>query len=265
MSIHRSYIDGPFGQLHIRRMGEGPPLLLLHQSPLSGAMFDAVLPLLAAQGYACVAADTPGFGQSDLPAEEVGIAGYAQAMAALISTLGWERAHVVGHHTGASIAAALAAQHPARIDRLILNGLALLNDDERSFFAQFRFDPLEFRADGGHLLAAWNQRLAASPGWTNIDAMHRYTVEMLANPVHYGRGFRAAFAHDLAADLMAIAAPAMILTNSGDDLYAASQRAAALRPDFAFACLDGGTHDIIDEQPAAWAAEVAAFLKGVGA
>jgi pimeloyl-ACP methyl ester carboxylesterase len=177
MGIHRRYIDGPFGQIHLRLAGAGAPLLLLHQSPLSGAMFDAVLPRLAAAGFACVAADTPGFGQSDVPAEEVGIAGYARAMVVVLDALGWPRAHVLGHHTGASIAAALAVAAPERIDRLVLNGLALLNDEERSFFAQFRFDPLVPQPDGSHLLAAWNQRLNASPGWTDIDAMHRYTVD----------------------------------------------------------------------------------------
>jgi pimeloyl-ACP methyl ester carboxylesterase len=262
MQTKRNYIDGPFGQIHVRECGpaDGAPLLLLHQSPLSGAMFGAVLPLLAQRGFRCVAADTPGFGQSDLPVEEVGIAGYARAMVAVLDGLGWDRAHVLGHHTGASIAAALAASEPARVDRLVLNGVALLNDEERAFFAQFRFDPLEPKADGSHLLAAWNQRLAASPGWSDIDAMHRYTTEMLANPVHYGRGFRAAFLHDLAADLRAIRAPTLILTNTGEDLYAASQRAHALRPDFSFAALDGGTHDIIDEQPEAWTELVAPFL-----
>ncbi len=265
MSIWRSYIDGPYGQIHVRQAGEGRPLLLLHQSPLSGAMFDAVLPLLAAQGFACAAVDTPGFGQSDVPEEEVGIAGYAHAMIAVLDALDWAQAHVLGHHTGASIAAGMAAHAPARIDRLVLNGVALINDEERAFFAQFRFDPLEICADGTHLLAAWNQRIAASPGWSNLAAMHRYTVEMLANPVHYGRGFRAAFAHDLAADLRAIAAPTLILTNSGDDLYAASQRAHAMRPDFSFAALDGGTHDIIDEQPTAWTQAVTAFLNATEA
>lgn len=262
MTSKRSYIDGPFGQIHLRRAGTGAPLLLLHQSPLSGGMFDAVLPLLADAGFAVVAADTPGFGQSDVPVDEVGIAGYAKAMVAVLDALGWARAHIVGHHTGASIAAALGAHHAARVDRLVLNGPALLSEAERAHFAQFRFDPLVLHADGSHLLAAWNQRLAATPGWSNLDAMHRYVTDMLSNPVHYGRGFSAAFAHDLAADISAIAARTLILTNSGDDLFAASQRAHALRPDFSFAVLDGGTHDIVDEQPVAWAAAVTAFLQG---
>lgn len=266
MSIHRNYVDGPFGQVHLRMAGAsagaGAGVLLLHQSPLSGAMFDAVLPMLARAGFAVVAADTPGFGQSDLPATDAGIAGYARAMVAVLDALGWERAHIVGHHTGASIAAALGAHHGARIDRLILNGPALISDEERAHFSAFRFDPLSIQPDGSHLLAAWNQRIAATPGWTDLGAMHRYVTEMLANPVHYGRGFSAAFAHDLAADLAAITAPTLILTNSGDDLFAASQRAAALRPDFSFLALQGGTHDIVDEQPAKWTAAVVDFLTG---
>lgn len=262
MSVRRAYIDGPHGQLHLRIAGSGAPLVLLHQSPLSGDQFRAALPLLAEAGFCAVAMDTPGFGQSDRPAAPVGIAGYADAVPAVIEAMGWQRAHIVGHHTGASIAASLAARRPELVDRLVLNGVALLSDEERTHFAQFRFAPLEPQADGSHLLAAWNQRLAASPGWSHIEAMHRYVTALLANPEHYHWGFTAAFAHDMAADLTAITAPTLILSNTGEDLYAASRRAHALRPDFAFAALEGGTHDIVDEQPEAWAEAIADFLLG---
>jgi pimeloyl-ACP methyl ester carboxylesterase len=262
VTIRRTYIDGPHGQIHLRLAGEGFPLLLLHQSPLSGGQFEAALPLLAESGFAVAAIDTPGFGQSDRPAAPVGIAGYADCIPAVLDALGWNKAHVLGHHTGASIAASLAARYPARVDKLVLNGLALLSPEERLHFAQFRFAPLEPNADGSHLLAAWNQRLAASPGWSQLPAMHRYVTEMLANPEFYFWGFEAAFAHDLGADLLAVKAPTLIFTNTGDDLYAASQRAHALCPHFGFAALDGGTHDIIDEQPQAWAVAVSAFLLG---
>ncbi len=55
--------------------------------------------------------------------------------------------------------------------------------------------------------------------------------------------------------------PCLILANTGDAIYAQSQRAKEMRPDFAYAELEGGTIDIIDEQPAAWAQIVAEFLK----
>jgi pimeloyl-ACP methyl ester carboxylesterase len=173
--------------------------------------------------------------------------------------------HILGHHTGASIAAAFAARHPDRVDRLILNGVALLNEEERAFFATFRFEPVVPRADGGHLVDAWNQRLQATPGWTNITAMHRHVTTMLANPDRYFWAFAAVFAHDLAFDLERITVPTMVLTNSGEDLYAASGRAAARRPDWRFVALAGGTHDIIDEQPDAWTAAVIDFLAGPAA
>jgi pimeloyl-ACP methyl ester carboxylesterase len=259
----RAYVDGPYGQLHLRRAGAGGvPLLLLHQSPLSGVQFNPALALLAEAGFDAVALDTPGYGQSDRPREPVGIAGYAAAIPPLLDALGWERAHILGHHTGASIAAAFAARYPKRAERAIFNGLALLSDEERAHFAQFRFAPLELQPDGSHLPAAWNQRLAASPGWSDLRAMHRHSVEMLSKPDDYFWGFEAAFAHDLAADLKAVAIPALILTNTGDDLYQASLRAHNLRPDFAFVALDGGTHDIVDEQPEAWTAAVAGWICG---
>jgi pimeloyl-ACP methyl ester carboxylesterase len=260
--IRRSYVDGPYGQIHLRFAGlGGEPLLLLHQSPLSGDMFRAVMPLLADAGFHAVAMDTPGFGLSDRPAKPVGIPGYAVAIPAVLDALGWSKAHILGHHTGASIAAAFGARHVDRINRLILNGVALLSDEERAYFSTFRFAPLEFQADGSHLNAAWDQRVKASHGWSNLRAMHRYVVEMLANPDDYHWGFTAAFAHEKATDLKAITSPTLIFTNTGDDLFEASKRAHALRPDFDFAALDGGTHDIIDEQPGAWVKLVSDWLR----
>ncbi len=227
-------------------------------------MFDAVLPLLGTAGFHAVAMDTPGFGRSDRPAAPVGIAGYAAAIPAVLDALGWDRTDILGHHTGASIAASFAASHASRIGKLILNGVALLSDEERAHFAQFRFAPLIPVEDGGHLTAAWHQRLAATPGWTDLPAMHRHVVELLANPTDYHWGFTAAFAHDLRADLLAITSPTLVLTNTGEDLYDASVRAVAMRPDFAFVALDGGTHDIVDEQPVAWTEVVGKWLRADG-
>lgn len=240
--------------------GSGPPLVLLHQSPLSGAMFLPALPHLAAAGFHVLALDTPGYGASDPPPAPPSVTDHADALCKILDSLGFDRIHLLGHHTGASIAAAFAARHGQRLNRLILNGVALLSPEERAFFATFRFAPLAPRADGGHLLEAWNQRLQATPGWTDLAAMHRHVATMLANPDRYYWAFDAVFAHDLVADLAMITTPTLVLTNSGEDLFDASRRAAQSRPDWHFAALDGGTHDIVDEQPQAWAAAVTNFL-----
>lgn len=260
--IRRAYVDGRWGQVHLARAGpaDGLPLLLLHQSPLSGRQFLPALPHLAAAGVQAIAIDTAGFGQSDPPPEPQPIAAHAEALLPVLDALGLDRPAILGHHTGAMIAAHVAARWPERVSRLVLNGVPLFSAEERAHFATFRFAPIRPRADGGHLVEAWNQRLKATPGWTNLAAMHDHVVAWLANPERSHWGFKAAFAHDLEADLKAIRAPTLILTNSGEDLFEASRRAHALRPDWAFAALPGGTHDIVDEAPAAWAAAVARFV-----
>jgi pimeloyl-ACP methyl ester carboxylesterase len=263
--IRRLYVDGLWGQVHVRRArGGDAPLILLHQSPLCGDQFEPAMALLAGTGFDVLALDMPGYGLSDPPPSPASIADHAEALAALLDELGHHCVNVLGHHTGALIAAAFAASHPKRVMRLILNGVPLLDEAERAHFANFRFDPLVPAVDGAHLLAAWNQRLTATPGWSDLGAMHRHVVTMLANPLRYGWGFEAAFAHDAAADLMTIICPTLILTNSGDDLYAASRRAHTLRPDLAYVELPDGTHDIVDEQPVAWAQTVVAFLTESG-
>jgi pimeloyl-ACP methyl ester carboxylesterase len=259
--IRRRYVDGRWGQVHLTEAGSGPTLVLLHQSPLSASQFLPAFPALAAAGVHVVAIDTAGFGASDPPPAPASIIDHAEALLPVLDALGPHPVHLLGHHTGAGIAAAFAARHGARLHSLILNGVPLFDAATRAHFATFRFAPLQPLADGSHLQAAWDQRLRASPGWRNLAAMHRHVTTMLANPDRYHWGFDAAFAYDIATDLPRITVPTLVFSNSGEDLYAASQQAAALRPDWRFAALDGGTHDIVDEQPEAWAAVVAGFVK----
>jgi pimeloyl-ACP methyl ester carboxylesterase len=259
--IRKDYVDGKWGQVHIRRAGAGEPLLLLHQSPLSGSMFEAAMPFLAEAGFDAVAADIAGYGASDAPPGPVSIADHGEAVSAVLDALGWQSAHLLGHHTGAAIAGAFAARQPDRTRKLILNGVPLFTPEQLEFFRGFDFKPLLPQPDGSHLLVAWEQRLAATPGWTDIRAMHRYVVEMLAVNETYHLGFQAALAHDVEPDLRALRVPTLIFTNSGEDLYDSSRRAAAMRDDFRFAELEGGTHDIVDEQPQAWAEAVIRFLR----
>ena len=75
----RAYIDLPSGQLHYREIGEGEPLLLLHQTPSSSLQWEAAYPLLAAAGMRVIAPDTPGYGMSDPPAGTPTAEGYAAA------------------------------------------------------------------------------------------------------------------------------------------------------------------------------------------
>ncbi|MCS7001783.1 MAG: alpha/beta hydrolase [Dehalococcoidia bacterium] len=260
--IRKGYVDAPTGQVHFRVMGEGLPLLLLHQSPNSSMMFEKAYPLLAAAGVRAIGMDTPGFGMSDVPDPRPSIDTYARVIPYLLDALGVARTAVLGHHTGSATAVAFALAHPDRVTKLILNGPPLYTEDERrARLERAHRGPIPLQPDGSHLIDRWNRRLRATPGWTDLRAMHRGVVQTLLAGDTEWYGHLAAFEYELLPRFLALAVPTMILTNTGDDLYAYAQRARDLRPDFRYVELVGGTHDIVDEQPEAWTQAVVAFVK----
>ena len=261
--IPRGYFPAPTGQVHYRRAAApgGVPLLLLHQSPLSSVQFEAVLPLLQSRGFDAVALDMPGFGLSDDAPDAATLDDYASILPAALQAFDWADAHVVGHHTGSVVGAVFAVASPRSVRRLVLNGFPLLTQAERDHFATFYFGPKDPLPDGSHLLVGWENRLRSTPGWTDLALMHRYTVEGLYRGDTNWRAFPLVIGADLGGLLQALTVPTLMLTNTGEDLYDATRRSRDLRPDFfAYAELQGGTHDIIDEQPGPWVDAVTAYL-----
>jgi pimeloyl-ACP methyl ester carboxylesterase len=257
------YAPGPFGQVHYQTHGAGTPLVLCHQSPSSSEQFTAIYPLLAQRGIRAVGIDTPGFGMSSVPDHPPTIEEYADSITAVLDHLGIDQAHILGQHTGSMVAMEATLRHPQRYLRLILNTPTPLNAEERSQWSgtltprQKAWRPV---ADGSHLLALWQRRCTASGAWSHVGAMHREVVQMLRAGDTLWYGHAASFAYDQLGRLPLIRVPTLILTNSGDLTFELARRAAGLRPDFPYVELAGGTHDIVDEQPEAFVAAVAAFI-----
>ena len=100
------------------RTGSGPPVVLLHGFASSLYTWKDVLPALAAS-HDVVAIDLPGFGGSSIPRPLQG-ASYPGVVLAVMDHLGLRRASLVGNSLGGSVAVAVAAEHPERVDRLVL-------------------------------------------------------------------------------------------------------------------------------------------------
>ena len=257
----RSYIDGPFGQIHVRTLGQGVPLILSHQSPSSSDMFRAGYAPLAAHGLRVIGVDTPGYGNSDVPPPRPSVGDYAKMFAPVLDHFNLSAAAFLGHHTGAANVTEFAARSPARVTKLILNGPPIFTADERAERNARPAGPIPIESDGSHLAKRFQGRVAATKGWTRLDAMHANFMNTLWSGDTFWYGHKAAYEYDFAAAFMALKVPTLILTNTGDDIYHLAQRARAARPDMAYVELTGGTHDICDEQPQAWADAVAAYVK----
>jgi len=105
--------------------GSGPPVLLLHGQPGSGASWDPVTVLLEGE-YRVLAPDRIGYGES--PGEALGLAGNADLLASFLSGRGASPATVVAHSWSGGVAVLLADRHPDLVRSLVLVGAACTPD-----------------------------------------------------------------------------------------------------------------------------------------
>jgi pimeloyl-ACP methyl ester carboxylesterase len=78
------------------------------------------IPRTAAEGRRAIGIDLPGFGFSEMPADEISISGYGRTVNALLEQLDIGEAVLVGNSMGGFISAETAIQFPARVSRLVL-------------------------------------------------------------------------------------------------------------------------------------------------
>ena len=112
------------GPIFARVGGSGPPLLLLHGYPQTGAMWHKIAPGLAEE-HTVVVADLLGYGASDSPPGDSGGEAYskrtmAQCMVDLMADLGFDTFSLAGHDRGGRVSYRLALDHPERVERLSL-------------------------------------------------------------------------------------------------------------------------------------------------
>jgi pimeloyl-ACP methyl ester carboxylesterase len=106
-------------EIAYERVGEGPPLVLVHGAAEDGRVWRPQLAALADE-FTVVAWDEPGAGgSSDVPAG-FALADYAKCLAALIEALALGPAHVAGLSWGGSVVLELYRHHPEHVATLIL-------------------------------------------------------------------------------------------------------------------------------------------------
>src|SRR6266545_2632617 len=100
-------------------IGTGSPLVFVHG--LAGCWQNWLenIPHFA-NSHRVIALDLAGFGESELPHEDISIPGYGRFVDAFLGEIGVERAVLVGNSMGGFIAAETAISHPSRVEKLVL-------------------------------------------------------------------------------------------------------------------------------------------------
>ena len=138
---------------------DGEPVLLLHGFPQNSGEWAGVLPALAAGGLSVVAPNQRGYSSGARPdqPEAYQTALLVNDVVSIISALGWQSAHLVGHDWGAIIAWWVAATCPDVVRTLTALsvphpgafGSALVQDpvqrEKSGYIGFFRNDPTKAR------------------------------------------------------------------------------------------------------------------------
>lgn len=158
VAISRHFVTVGQRQVHYRRAGEGPPVVLLHQSPSWAMALDPYTRAFAQAGFTAIALDTAGYGLSDLlPLVKPEIPDYAEAVRETLDALGLKVINLFGSHTGASIAIEFARRHPERVAMTLFDGYPAYTDAERAEMLEHYLPPFESKWDGSHLVSLWHK------------------------------------------------------------------------------------------------------------
>jgi 3-oxoadipate enol-lactonase len=105
-------------QLNIEVQGSGPPLVLLHGLTDNLNGWERELPYLTPH-FQTIAIDSRGHGRSDKPAQYT-FQDHVDDVVAVLDALHVDTVALMGVSMGSYVAAGVAAQHPARVSRLVL-------------------------------------------------------------------------------------------------------------------------------------------------
>jgi pimeloyl-ACP methyl ester carboxylesterase len=247
-----------------------PGLCLLHGGSAHGHWFDWVAQAFVDR-YHVIALDQRGHGESDWPSPPAyATEDFVRDLVALMDALGWARMTVLGHSMGGANSMALAAWHPARVERLVIadsrpsipperlgvmheRGARALRTPRRhptveSAVASFRLLPRETVADRVLLDHVARAGIAERAGGFS------YRFDPAAN------GSRKP--HDMWPELPKITAPTLIVRATLSPVLTADMAARMLRliPDSRLAEVPGAYHHVTLDRPDAFVQAVSAFL-----
>ena len=207
MRITRHYLTVAGRRVHYRMCGNGPPVLMIHQSPRSSDEYRQVMAQWG-ERLTCIAPDSPGFGQSDpLPIDHPTTEDFADAILAFAEAVGFDGIAAYGFHSGGIFLMNALKRHPERFVAIAVGGYPCFRPEELDDVGEAYLRPFHPQPYGEHLLWAWNRMLEQSwyfPWYKPEQArrmsaphadpvvLHPQVMDLLASGDAYRHGYRAA-------------------------------------------------------------------------
>lgn len=258
----------------IWQAGAGTPLVLLHGFTGSHETWRDLTEHFTSN-HLVITLDLPGHGMSTLPdSRSWTFASVVDDLAWMIATLPGGNADVLGYSMGGRIALALAAKHPERVRRLVLESASPGIADRRErrqrqaadehLAARIRREGVETFVAYWEALPMWESQAAIPDAVRERQRQTRlgHTSDGLAaNLLATGTGAQESFW----ADLAKLKSPVMLIAGELDLKFAQiAARMSEVIPKAKLEIVAGAGHAVHLEQPAEYVQRVALFLEQTG-
>jgi 2-hydroxy-6-oxonona-2,4-dienedioate hydrolase len=223
-----------------------PPLVLVHGLALSHAYMMPTAERLGGE-FRVHVPDLPGFGESAHPEKTLDVPGLADALAAWMGAIGVPRAALLGNSFACQIIVDLAARHPQRVLRTVLQG-PTTPPEERSWLRQF---------------VRWRQNNRYNPPELGPISWRDYRR---AGYLRALQSFRLALKDRIEDKLPRVAAPSLVVRGQYDPICRAAWAAevARLLPRGQLVEIPGAAHTLVYTAPEQLAAVARRFLSENG-
>lgn len=254
-------------ELYYEEKGVGPPLLLVAGLASDSQSWLPVSELLA-KHHRVILPDNRGVGRTTPQTVPTGIEPIARDCLALLDHLEVDRAHLLGHSLGGTIALHLAARHPQRFDRVVVAASGVVSTPRVRAVLR---DLVELREAIGPR-ALWFKMLFhwlfapaffVEPARVNAAAMLSANYAYPQSDASFRAQVEAFEAYGGPPDLRAIDKDVLVLCGSEDILITPHESAESLKglPRARFETLAGAGHSLHWDAPADFVQAVTRFLK----
>ncbi len=196
--------------------GRGEPVMLIHGVGADGSSWDAIAAALSG-AFRVLRLDLRGHGRSGHIEGACSLDDFVRDVTDAMDSAGVARAHIVGFSLGGMIAQALALQHPARVNRLVLLSAVAGRTAEERERVQVRLATLREKGITAIMGASQDRRF--TPGFVarNPDLVARRMQQLQENHAQsYAAAYTVFSTSDLGERLRAIGAPTLIATGEHD-------------------------------------------------
>lgn len=237
---------------------EGKPTLLIHGYTDNSRSWSLMAPYL--KDRRLIAVDLRGHGRSDAPNCCYAYSDFADDAALFLDTIGVAKADVIGHSLGSLTGQLLAAQHPDKVDRLVLISSTTAIGSGPGSWLWDNIMPLKPPIDpDGQFMKDWY----ANPNPVDEDFLTRERSESAATPIQVWHGVLWGTATgDLTPVAPLVKAPVLVVWGDKDPLFDLShqEKLEKAYPDAEFETFQGAGHNMLWEFPEETARVISSFL-----